>query len=33
MELRAISRLRKMYPGMIRRVVRGGSHYSIDLDF
>jgi len=33
MELRAISRLRKMYPGMIRRVTRGGSHYSIDLDF
>jgi len=33
MELEAIRRLRRMYPGMIRRVTRGGSEYSIDLDF
>lgn len=33
MELRAIRLLQTMYPGMIRRVTRGGSHYSISLDF
>jgi len=33
MEKTAISRLIKMYPGMIRRVTRGGSEYSIDLTF
>ena len=32
-ELDAINRLKKMYPGMIRRVTRGGSGYSIELDF
>ena len=33
MEEDAIRRLMKMYPGIIRRVVRGGSQYSIQLDF
>jgi hypothetical protein len=33
LELRTIKMLMKMYPGMIRRVRRGGSGYSIDLDF
>jgi TET-Associated Glycosyltransferase len=33
MELRCIKLLVSMYPGMIRRVTRGGSQYSIDLDF
>lgn len=33
MELRCIKLLMQMYPGMIRRVRRGGSSYSIDLDF
>jgi len=32
-ELRAIRLLAEMYPGMIRRITRGGSHYSIDLEF
>lgn len=32
-ELRCIKMLVRMYPGMIRRVTRGGSAYSIDLDF
>lgn len=29
----AIQKLMKMYPGMIRSVTRGGSGYSIDLEF
>ena len=29
----AIRRLMRMYPGMIRRVTRGGCEYSIQLDF
>ena len=33
MELRCIKMLMEMYPGMIRRVKRGGSSYSVDLDF
>jgi hypothetical protein len=33
MELRCIKLLMELYPGMIRRVRRGGSSYSIDLDF
>jgi hypothetical protein len=33
MELRCIKMLVGMYPGMIRRVTRGGSRYSVDLDF
>ncbi len=33
LNLRCIKLLVKMYPGMIRRVTRGGSSYSIDLDF
>lgn len=33
MEADCIARLMKMYPGMIRRVERGGSGFSIDLDF
>jgi hypothetical protein len=33
MEEDAIRRLIKMYPGMIRRVMRGGSEFSIQLDF
>ncbi len=33
MERLATERLMKMYPGMIRRVVRGGSEFSIQLDF
>ena len=33
MELRAIKRLMAMYPGLIRRVRRGGSGYSIEIDF
>jgi hypothetical protein len=33
MELRAIKLLASMYPGMIRRVTRGGSTYSVKLDF
>ncbi len=33
MELRAIKLLVSLYPGMIRRVTRGGSTYSVDLDF
>jgi glycosyltransferase involved in cell wall biosynthesis len=32
-ELRCIKLLSKLYPGMIRRVTRGGSHYSINLEF
>lgn len=32
-ERSAIRRLRLMYPGMIRRVERGGSGYSIELEF
>lgn len=32
MEEDAIRRLMKMYPGMIRRVTRGGCEYSIQLD-
>lgn len=32
-ELRCIKLLAAMYPGMIRRITRGGSQYSIDLDF
>lgn len=31
MELRCIKRLMKMYPGIIRRVKRGGSGYSIEV--
>jgi hypothetical protein len=33
MEREAIERLMKMYPGLIRKVTRGGSEYSIELDF
>ena len=33
MEKAAIDRLIRMYPGLIRQVTRGGSHYSISLDF
>ena len=33
MELQAIKLLVSIYPGMIRRVTRGGSTYSADLDF
>lgn len=33
MEEKAIKQLIDKYPGMIRRVVRGGSDYSIDLEF
>lgn len=33
MEREAIDRLVKMYPGMIRKITRGGSEYSISLDF
>jgi hypothetical protein len=33
MERAAITRLIKMYPGMIRRVTRGGSTYAIELEF
>lgn len=33
MELRAIKKLKDMYPGLIRRIKRGGSRYSIELDF
>jgi len=33
MELEAINRLIDLYPGLIRRVTRGGSEYSIELDF
>jgi glycosyltransferase involved in cell wall biosynthesis len=32
-ELACIKLLKKLYPGMIRRVTRGGSHYSINLEF
>lgn len=33
MEDEAIRRLMEMYPGIIRRVTRGGSGYSIELEF
>lgn len=33
MEYAAILRLKHMYPGMISRVIKGGSSYSIRLDF
>lgn len=33
MEDQAIQRLMEMYPGLIRRVTRGGAQYSIELDF
>jgi hypothetical protein len=33
MELQAIKLLASLYPGMIRRITRGGSDYSIELDF
>jgi hypothetical protein len=33
MEEDAIKKLQSMYPGMIRRVTRGGSQYSIELEF
>jgi hypothetical protein len=33
MEREAIQRLIRRFPGMIRRVTRGGSTYSIELDF
>ena len=33
MEDDAIGRLIGMYPGLIRKVTKGGSHYSIELDF
>lgn len=33
MEREATERLMRMYPGLIRRVTRGGSEYSIELDF
>jgi hypothetical protein len=33
MEETAINRLLKMYPKLIRRVTRGGSHYSVDVQF
>jgi hypothetical protein len=32
-ELRCIKLLAELYPGMIRRITRGGSRYSIELDF
>jgi glycosyltransferase involved in cell wall biosynthesis len=32
-ELRCIKLLAQLYPGMIRRITRGGSSYSIELDF
>lgn len=32
-ELRAIQALQTKFPGMIRRVTRGGSHYSIEIEF
>lgn len=32
-ELRCIKLLTELYPGMVRRVVRGGSHYSIEVEF
>lgn len=32
-ELRAIKLLKELYPGMIRRIKRGGSTYSIELEF
>jgi len=32
-ELRAIQALTKKFPGMVRRVVRGGSRYSIEVGF
>jgi hypothetical protein len=32
-ELRAIRLLAKMYPGLIRKITRGGSRYSIELNF
>lgn len=32
-ELKAIKMLAEMYPGMIRRITRGGSSYSIELEF
>lgn len=32
-EAKAISDLIKLYPGMIRKITRGGSEYSIELDF
>lgn len=33
MEAECIEKLIKMYPGMIRKVTRGGSDYSIELEF
>jgi len=33
MELEAIRKLIKQYPGIIRKVTKGGSEYSIQLDF
>lgn len=33
MELETIERLIKMYPGLIRQVTRGGSEFSIELEF
>lgn len=33
LELRCIKLLVSMYPGMIRRVTRGGSSYSVELEF
>lgn len=33
MEMDAINKLMKMYPNSIRKVTRGGSKYSIHLDF
>ena len=33
MELMAIRRLMRLYPGMIRKITRGGSEFSIELDF
>jgi len=33
MELQAIKMLKNLYPGMIRRIKRGGSQYSIELEF
>lgn len=32
-ELDAIRKLKKLYPGMIRKITRGGSGYSISIDF
>lgn len=32
-ELRCIRLLTKMYPGMIRKITRGGSSYSVELEF